>query len=47
VKIKKKILIVVVLSYFLFTKVHGRTVKICCSVLCYGWKYRIFNIEKK
>jgi len=26
---------------------HGRTVKINCSVLCYGWKYRLFNIEKK
>jgi len=22
-------------------------VKISCSVLCYGWKYRIFNIEKR
>jgi len=40
-KIKKKNLIIVVLSLFLFTKMHGRTVNISCSVLCYGCKYII------
>ena len=28
----------VVLSDFLFTKMHGTTVKISCSLLCFTWK---------